>query len=281
MRITSSIHSMKSILLPGLALLLSLTSTTLAQENQEKSTEQFVSEVDKKIPQLLQDFSVPGAAIAIIEHGETVLQKGYGFSNIGKQVKVWKSGLLIDNGPPRGLDYTDTLGTNYSFRTITATITNDSTIPIHIQIALSKEYDFPAAYGDQKFKVFLLPKELTPDKETWDSMSYVLGNNYWVYKELSDFFERGLNPPYILNETLEPGEKCDITIGTLYPRPTKISGVLPNALFSQNNRGLYHECDSLINQDYSTNSQLSLWLKLVFKESCTIIPCGQISYPEP
>ena len=192
-----------------------------------------------------------------------------------------KSGLLIENGRPRGLSYTDTLGTKYSYRNIPITITNDSTIAIHIKIALSNEYDYPAAYGDQKFKVFLLPKELTPDKETWDSMSYVLGNNYWVYKELSDFFERGLNPPYILNETLEPGEKCDITIGTLYPKPPKISGVLPNALFSQNNIGLYHECDSLINQDYSTNSQLSLWLKLVFKESCMIIPCGQISYPEP
>ncbi len=35
MRNTSALQSMKSIVLPGLALLLSLTSTTLAQENQE------------------------------------------------------------------------------------------------------------------------------------------------------------------------------------------------------------------------------------------------------
>ncbi len=87
---------MKSIFLPGLALLLSLTSTTLAQENQEQSIEQFVSEIDKKMPQLLQGFSVPGAAIAIIENGEIVLQKGYGFSDIEKKTKVdTKTGFNI------------------------------------------------------------------------------------------------------------------------------------------------------------------------------------------
>ncbi len=96
MRITSSIHSMKSIFLPGLALLLSLTSTTLAQENQEQSIEQFVSEIDKIIPQLLHDFTVPGAAVAIIENGEIVLQKGYGFSDIEKNTKVdTKTGFNI------------------------------------------------------------------------------------------------------------------------------------------------------------------------------------------
>ena len=87
---------MKSIFLTGLALLLSLTSTTLAQENQEQSIAQFVSEIDEKMPQLLQDFSVPGAAIAIIENGEIVLQKGYGFSDIENEVKVdTKTGFNI------------------------------------------------------------------------------------------------------------------------------------------------------------------------------------------
>ena len=96
MRNTSALQPMKSIFLPGLALLLSLTSTTLAQENQEQSTEQFVSEIDNKIPQLLHDFSVPGAAIAIIENGEIVFQKGYGFSDIKKELKVdTKTGFNI------------------------------------------------------------------------------------------------------------------------------------------------------------------------------------------
>ncbi len=96
MRNTSALQPMKSILLPGLALLLSLTSSTLAQENQEQSIEQFVSEIDNNIPQLLIDFSVPGAAIAIIEDGEVVFQKGYGFSDIEKGLKVnTKTGFNI------------------------------------------------------------------------------------------------------------------------------------------------------------------------------------------
>ena len=184
------------------------------------------------------------------------------------------SGLLIENHPNRGLNYTDPLGTKYSYRNIPITFTNDSTIAIQIQIVLSNEYDYPAAYGKQQFKVFLLPKEITPDKVTWDSLSYELGNN-----ELRSFFENGLNPPYSLNEILEPGEKCEITIGTLYPRPTNC-GIVPNALFLQNNGDFYQECANLINQDILINSPFVLGLKLDFCESCTIIPCGQISYPK-
>ena len=61
-----------------------------------KNTEQFVSKLDSKIPQLLNDFSVPGAAISIIENGEIVLQKGYGLADIEKEVKVTtKTGFNI------------------------------------------------------------------------------------------------------------------------------------------------------------------------------------------
>ena len=185
-----------------------------------------------------------------------------------------KSGLRIENSPNRGLNYTDTLGTKYSYRNIPITITNDNTIAIHVQIALSNEYDYPAAYGDQKFKVFLLPKEITSDKVTWDSKNYELGNN-----ELRNFFDSGLDPPYILNETLEPGEECVITMGTLYPRLTNC-GVVPKALFLLKNKNLHPECDNLINQDVVTNAPLTLGLKLDFCRNCTILPCGQISYPK-
>ena len=60
----------------------------IAQEKESKNIEQFVNEIDNKIPQLLHDFLVPGAAIAIIEKGEIILQKGYGFADIEKEVKV-------------------------------------------------------------------------------------------------------------------------------------------------------------------------------------------------
>lgn len=68
-----------------LALLLSFTS--IAQK-EAKEIKQFVKELDQKIPQLLTDFSVPGTAIAIIENGEVILQKGYGYANVDKKTKV-------------------------------------------------------------------------------------------------------------------------------------------------------------------------------------------------
>ena len=65
-----------------------LISFGLAAQEKVKSTEQFVSDADKEIPRLLNDFSVPGAAIAIIENGEVVLQKGYGYADAENKIKV-------------------------------------------------------------------------------------------------------------------------------------------------------------------------------------------------
>ena len=77
-------------------LLVFLAPLALCAQETVKSTEQFVSEIDEKIPQMLHDFSIPGAAIAIIENGEIVLQKGYGFADIEKEVKVTtKTGFNI------------------------------------------------------------------------------------------------------------------------------------------------------------------------------------------
>ena len=73
-----------------------LVPMALSAQEESKSTEQFLKEIDQKVPQLLHDFSIPGAAIAIIEDGEIVLQKGYGFADIEKELKVdTKTGFNI------------------------------------------------------------------------------------------------------------------------------------------------------------------------------------------
>jgi CubicO group peptidase (beta-lactamase class C family) len=74
-----------------LLLLILLLSFTLNAQKESKEIKQFVSELDQKIPQLLNDFIIPGTAIAIIENGEIILQKGYGYSNIDKGIKVTKT----------------------------------------------------------------------------------------------------------------------------------------------------------------------------------------------
>ena len=70
-------------------------SSVIGQET-PKSVEQFVAEVNEKIPQLLADFAVPGTAIAIIDDGEVILQQGYGFADLAKEIKVTpKTGFNI------------------------------------------------------------------------------------------------------------------------------------------------------------------------------------------
>lgn len=73
-----------------------LVSMNLTAQHESIDTEQFLETIDKKIPQLLNDFSIPGAAVAIIENGEIILQKGYGFSDKEKGLKVdTKTGFNI------------------------------------------------------------------------------------------------------------------------------------------------------------------------------------------
>lgn len=177
-----------------------------------------------------------------------------------------KSGLRIDNGINRGTSYTDSLGNYYNLRYIPITITNDSAVPSHLHIAFSKAYAYPIAYGDEQFKVLPLPKEWALDGvDVTDSMMH----------DLPKYIDKPL-----LDVTLQPGEHLVVAIGTLYPRPPKKSGVLPSALFSHTDRGIFSECDWLMNEDPLSAFQIALKLKLDFRESCTIIPCGQISYPE-
>ena len=80
-------------LLVSFALMLSLA---LRAQEESESAKHFLEEIENEIPQLLQDFSIPGAAIAIIENGEIILQKGYGFADIEKGLKVnTKTGFNI------------------------------------------------------------------------------------------------------------------------------------------------------------------------------------------
>ena len=65
-----------------------LLSFSVDAQKESKDIDQFVKEIDQKLPQLLNDFSVPGLAIAVIENGEIILQKGYGYADIGKDIKV-------------------------------------------------------------------------------------------------------------------------------------------------------------------------------------------------
>ncbi len=176
------------------------------------------------------------------------------------------SGLLIDNGINRGTNYTDSVGIDHNLRYIPISITNDSIIPIRLQITFSKEYEFPHPDSDEKFKVIPLPNEWALD-------------GVGVTESMIDELPKYIGKP-VLNEIVQPGEELVMAIGTLYPRPPKTSGVLPNELFVHIERGIFPACDWLMQGESSSNNQILLGLRLNFGEKCVIILCGQISYAD-
>lgn len=59
----------------------------LAQE-ELRPMQRYVQDVDQKIPELMKDFSIPGAAVAIIENGKVIHKKCYGLSDVSKGTHI-------------------------------------------------------------------------------------------------------------------------------------------------------------------------------------------------
>lgn len=176
----------------------------------------------------------------------------------------FNSGLKIENRINRGTNYTDPQGIDYSIRNIPITITNDSTIPIHLQIAFSTEYNYPIPESKEHFKLIPLPKEWALD-------------GWGVTESMLDELPKLIEKPS-LTVKLEAGEELLLSIGSLYSRPTKTSGVLPRTLFVQNDGKSFPECESLMQEELSSNQQIPMGLKIIIGERCMLIPCGSIAY---
>ncbi len=159
-------------------------------------------------------------------------------------------GLYITNGPRQGLQYIDSTKTEYNYRYYTITITNDSLIPIHLNINFSE-----TAMGSRdslKSIFFLLPRSLTPEKQHFDDGG--------MSKELKRFLNVGIDTHVYLNKTLKPTERCVLTFGVL--TDTKYAD--PTTPF-----------DTKLLTSPKNSSEISVKLKI---NDSLIIPCGQISY---
>ena len=181
------------------------------------------------------------------------------------QVK-FSSGLTINNGINRGINYTDPHGTDYSIRNIPIKITNDSIIPIQIHLSFSSEYNHPNLAGGEKFKLIPLPREWGLDHTD-------------ITESMIDEIPKLIAKP-VLNSIIEPGKDLILSIGSIYPRPAKTTGVLPRTLFAQNDSTVFNNCEWLMEDKTASSQQIPLMLKTTFGEQCMVIPCGHISYPE-
>lgn len=174
-------------------------------------------------------------------------------------------GISIENGPRQGFQYFDSAGTEYTYRYITTTITNDSTAPVHLQIAFSKEYNYLRSNGDLKSKVFLLPRELTPERQHFDSS---------MSKELKNFLDTGTDIVAFLDRVINPNERCVMTFGVL--TDMRYPDFFRMALVSRYHRSRFAN-DSLIKKMPLIKDSLILPLGLAL-ENRFVIPCGQISF---
>lgn len=86
-------------------------------------------------------------------------------------------GLFVEHGPRQGFQYFDSSKTEYNYRYCTMTITNDSILPIHLEIYLPKTA--LNLNDSNKSKVFLLPRHLTPEEQHLDQI---------ISKELKSFW---------------------------------------------------------------------------------------------
>ena len=176
------------------------------------------------------------------------------------------SGISIENGPRQGFQYFDSAGTEYSYRYITTTISNDSLVPIHLIISFSKEYTYLRSHNSLKSKVFLLPRELTPERQHFDnSMS----------KELKHFLDKDVDAPISLDKIINPNERLVMTFGVL--TEMKYGEFMRMELISSDKQFHLNPDDSLENIVHPSEDSRTFYLGLNLVNSF-IIPCGQISF---
>lgn len=183
------------------------------------------------------------------------------------------AGLSLTNQPVRGMGYTDSLGNKYGLRHIPTYITNDSMVPIHVEIAFARSYNTPEAFGEKKFKVFPLPKEWARDG---------LGPSDTMLTEMPKYIAHP-----IMSKTIAPGERFVLGLGILTPYPAEY-GVFPIAVIPNENEKYYGECVDLIEPEQLPDGQKVFQLCIGFASGSqaypdgrTTIVAGRISYPEP
>ncbi len=173
-------------------------------------------------------------------------------NNTDSRVNITKPtqfGLSIENGQRQGFQYYDSTNTEYNYRYNTITITNDTTVPIQLEIGFSEKDLNKISYS----KVFLLPRPLTPNKQQFDNS---------ISDGLKRFLDLDTGKQEHLSKTLKPNEKCVLTFGVLtdikYPDPTTP-----------------YETKLLTHKEIP--SAISCKLKI---NDTLVIPCGHFKYLE-
>lgn len=185
-------------------------------------------------------------------------------------------GLYIENSVRQGRLYKDLRGISYNYRYIKTVITNDSTVPARVNIEFQKDYIYQTPSGEERFKVFLLPENMTPENQK---------NDDFYRMEVMPFLNTELNAPTRLQKVIGPQEACTLTIGFLSKAGSELEP-MPFVLFSKGHTQRFNSIpDSAIARATASHPN-SLLLGLDFfmfrgdsSRHYALIPCGNFSFP--
>lgn len=184
-------------------------------------------------------------------------------------------GVYIDNSQRYGRFYKNPEGAKYSYRHIKATITNDSTIPLYLSFAFSKEGYEPTPANGRTFQVFFLPDHMTPENQA---------NDDFYRTEVMPFLDAGFDASGILQKVIAPKESDIINIGFLAESGARLEP-FPITLFSKGHRHHFNSIpDSALARIPQASKGLDLLLALDFFiagdsiKRYAIIPCGNLSF---
>jgi hypothetical protein len=184
-------------------------------------------------------------------------------------------GISILNGPRQGFQYRDTAGVEYAYRLITTEIINDTTLPVNVDVAFKGVYDHPCFDSGPKFRLFLLPRELTPEHQRFDTE---------VSPELKHFLDAGPNTGIELHQKIQPGESVAMSIVALTEK--KYIDPFQLAVMTKNHLHQFNGHHSLIQKKVFESEVNTLSLGLDFfdlfgKDTAKcylVVPCGKITF---
>ena len=184
-------------------------------------------------------------------------------------------GIYFDRDDFTGAYYTDNNGNTCLYRSIATTITNDSTLPIHVTLDFLNKLECKSSVNERVIKIFILPKELAGEKQ------YIYPG---VSPELKKYLDFEISKNSSLSELVNPNEELTITLGIL--DYDKNYGAAQMAIISNRQKPRFISHDSIIEKSIADKNPFDLFIALdfwysrndsaCFSYSC--IPCGQISY---
>jgi len=184
-------------------------------------------------------------------------------------------GVEIANKAPTGSVYTDSAKKAYAYRSINVYITNDTLIPVTLQIAFANTFIDLKPSQEDKYKVFLLPDSMTAEKQ----YDFATDNGH-VSRGLELFLSRKLYASAMLKKVIAPHETCIVRLGFLF---NNSGGLTQAELFSKGHRCSLAIPEKEMNLSNNNKNGIDLVLGVTLNSGTpyvgySAVSCGQLFF---